>query len=204
MSDAPVLRKHRLAHIPRMEVHESIFRTRFAKTCSMSNCRGMCCSDGVDVDVRERDKILDHAELIRSQMDHDQERDSAKWFGEPFADADHPSGHAATTRVRGRGCVFLNKDGRCVVQMAEAQAPPQTGTLKPFYCRAYPIYVNLGGLMLDDEECTQEFQCCTAVDSGPLTIFDICAYELEFVLGADGVEELREIAREVLKAPETP
>jgi hypothetical protein len=32
--------------------------------------------------------------------------------------------------------------------------------------------------------------------NGPLTILDICAFELEFMLGADGLAELRRMARE--------
>ena len=32
--------------------------------------------------------------------------------------------------------------------------------------------------------------------NGPLTILDICEFELEFMLGADGLAELRTMARE--------
>jgi hypothetical protein len=35
------------------------------------------------------------------------------------------------------------------------------------------------------------------VKNGPLTILDICAFELEFMLGADGLAELRTMAREL-------
>ena len=49
----------------------------------MSNCHGICCADGVDVDIAERDRILEHADMIRQYMDETQDRDTANWFQEP-------------------------------------------------------------------------------------------------------------------------
>jgi hypothetical protein len=34
------------------------------------------------------------------------------------------------------------------------------------------------------------------VKSGPLSIIDICAFELEYMVGADGLAELRQMAAE--------
>ena len=194
MSNARILRRHPLEQFPELKVGDEVFAVRYDKGCSMSNCRGRCCADGVDVDIAERDRILQHADLIRPHMDETQDRDSTNWFQKPFADSDFPSGTAATTRLKSNGCVFLNKDGACVVHIAESQAPPGFGNLKPFFCRAFPICILNSTLSIDDEQCPDDHQCCGPVKNGPLTIFDICAFELEYVLGTDGLSELRELA----------
>ena len=61
MSKPRVLHKHRLGYFPELKVGEDIFTMRYASGCSMSNCHGICCADGVDVDIAERDRILEHA-----------------------------------------------------------------------------------------------------------------------------------------------
>jgi hypothetical protein len=40
-------------------------------------------------------------------------------------------------------------------------------------------------------------QCCSAVAGGELTAFDFLHEELELVLGKEGTEELREIAKQM-------
>ena len=123
MSNARILHKHRLGYFPELKVGEDIFAMRYASGCSMSNCHGICCADGVDVDIAERDRILEHADMIRQYMDETQDRDTANWFQEPKADPDFPSGQCTTTRLKSNGCNFLNKHGQCVVHMAEVEGP---------------------------------------------------------------------------------
>ena len=111
-------------------------------------------------------------------------------------DADFPSGECTTTAVKENSCVFLNKDGNCVVHIAESHVPKGFGYLKPFFCRAFPVCILNSTLCVDDEQCPDEHKCCGPLKNGPLTILDICAFELEFMLGADGLAELRTMARE--------
>jgi hypothetical protein len=193
MTGRRVLRKHKLAHIGELRVSDEILRARFASHCSMSKCHGTCCSDGVDLDPTERDKILRNADHVLSVMDERQERDVGRWFTEDFEDSDFPSGRAASTRTHNGACVFLNGQRRCVLQILEMQEPDR-GLLKPFYCTAYPICISSSLLTIDDEECAGQFHCCTATEGGNLTIFEICAFELEYVLGREGVDELRSLA----------
>ena len=202
MSKLPTLRKHRLDYFPELRVGNDIFTMRYASGCSMSNCRGNCCADGVDVDLVDRDRILEHADMIREHMDETQDRDSANWFQEPKPDSDFPSGQCTTTRLKSNGCNFLNKEGRCVVQIAEMNAPPGFGYLKPFFCRAFPVCILNGTLSVDDEQCPDERGCCGPVKSGPLSILDTCAFELEYVLGKEGYVELLKMADERAKEPE--
>jgi len=194
MSARPVLRKHSYSHHPELKVDENVFSSRFAKGCAMSNCRGNCCGLGVDMDLAERERILEHTELVQSLMDESQERNPANWFGEQTADPDYPSGRAIATTVHNGGCVFLNEKKLCVLQIAEAHTPPGVKYLKPFFCRAFPMCIDNGALVVD--ECPDETRCCAPVGKGALTIFDICAFELEYVLGAAGVDELRQLASE--------
>jgi len=149
--------------------------------------------------LREQDRILENADVIRRLMDETQDRDPANWFENPFQDADFPSGTAITTRLHNGGCVFLNQEGRCVLQIAESEV----GDLKPFFCRAYPLCIHTGTLTIDDENCPEELQCCGVVGHGTLTIFDVCAFELEYVLGKDGVTELRQLISEAEKSSPT-
>lgn len=197
MNKTPLLRHHRLKHFDVLEVSDLVLRRRYARGCSMSNCRGRCCGSGVDVDLTERDRILSSADTIQSLMDTEQEKDSSKWFGDTFEDPDFPSGCAISTRLYGGTCVFLDSKGLCVLHKAELRGRPEIGELKPFFCRAYPLCIEDGVLTLDDKPCPTEMACCGAVESGSLTIFDICEYELEYVLGADGLAELRHLSSNV-------
>ena len=202
MSNARILRKHPLKQFKELKVGEDIFTTRYAKGCSMSNCRGRCCADGVDLDPIERDRILEHAHLIQPLMDETQDRDPANWFQKTHPDADFPSGECATTAIKANGCNFLNKEGYCVVHMAEQQQPAGFGYLKPFFCRAFPVCILNSTLSVDDEQCPDEHKCCGPVKNGALTILDVCSFELEYMLGADGLAELRKMAADRAKEAE--
>jgi hypothetical protein len=186
------LRKHRLKHIPDLKVCDELLKLRFCAGCSMSNCRAECCSGGAAIDITERDRILQQADLVRSHMDAGQEHATERWFEDLNEDLDFSSGCAVTTRTHEDRCVFLNAAGRCVLQAAE-EAMGDGTALKPFYCRAFPICIDKGVLSYDDQ-LGLEPPCCGPVADGTLTIFDVCAVELDHVLGPEGAAELRELA----------
>ena len=190
--EKPILRRHHLSHIPEITVDDNIFTTRLEGNCSMMNCDSNCCKGGVWADVKEREKILNHTDLILRTMEPQQLHDPSQWFdGEEADDPDFPSGRAVGTLALENGCVFLNRTGRCVLQIAEREA----GTvLKPFFCTAFPITIEYGVLTYDDEVTKDHGQCCTPKPGGQLTVFDVCQYELDFVLGKDGAKELSQLA----------
>ena len=164
----------------------------------MMNCNGKCCKDGVWADPSERDRILAHAELIKKYMEPHQEYDHTTWFDvEEVEDPDFPSGKAIGTQTRGNGCVFLNSNGHCVLQRAATEEGMSKFVLKPFYCFAFPVAIEYGELVLDDADFTYRTQCCSTIEQGNLTSLEVCAEELEFMLGKDGFEELKEIAKVV-------
>ena len=186
------LYRHTLAHLQRLEADEEVFATRFAASCSMINCSAKCCRGGVYVDLQHRDRILREAPLVIQHMQPAQEHDPARWFEmEEIEDEDFPSGKCVGTQVVGHGCVFLDGDRRCVLQIAEATSPG----LKPFYCRAFPVVISDATLTLDTDWCPEETQCCGPDPNGTQTALDTLAYEFEHVVGNECVAELRQIER---------
>jgi hypothetical protein len=179
--------------VGRLSVDPSLLQARFAAGCDPGQCRGACCRSGVWLDVGERDRVLAHAGLVREAMDPGQPWDTRHWFSRRVVgDPDFPSGRAVHTRVKDGRCVFLNREGRCVLQKASAARPGLQ--LKPFFCVAFPVTIAHGVLMLDDEDYRAGQPCCAATPGGPLTVFDTCGMELRQVLGASGVSRLRALA----------
>jgi Fe-S-cluster containining protein len=190
--DTGVTYHHHLAHLPRLQADEEVFATRFASSCSMMNCSAKCCRGGVYVDLEHRDRILREAPLVIGHMEPTQEQDPTRWFeSEEIDDADFPSGKCVGTQVVGHGCVFLDTERRCVLQIAESESPG----LKPFYCRAFPVVVSDATLTLDAEWCPEEIQCCGPDPNGTQTALEMLAYEFEHVVGKAGLEELQQLAR---------
>lgn len=185
--------QHRLPQFRELNVDENIVRRSFRTGCSVANCDATCCQGGVYLDSAERDTILAHADLIRQYMESHQEHDPNRWFEEEIHDdSDFPSGKAAGTRELDYGCVFLDSKGRCVLQVAAMQKGMAKFVLKPFFCVAFPLTIEHGTLMIDDPEFTDRPACCSRVENGQMTAIEVCAEELEFMLGVDGFRELRD------------
>lgn len=196
-NDFPILRQHRLNHIPELRVGEGILNKKFASGCSMTSCNATCCQGGVNADIAERDAILRHKDLIIRHMEPQQEHNPDAWFdGEVVLDPDYPSGRAEGTSVVDDGCVFLDRSGRCVLQKAAMAEKLPKFFLKPFYCVAFPITIEGGVLETDEPDYTDRPHCCSVVESGHLAPVDVCHEELEFMLGSDGLEELRRVVKE--------
>lgn len=186
--------RHTLPHIARITVDRDLFDARFGQDCSVWRCDAGCCRDGVYVDLEHRDVILAHADVIQRHMSADQERDPDRWFEtEIVDDPDFPSGKAVGTEAPA-GCVFLNDQRRCVLHLVD-DAEDLPVTLKPFFCRLFPLAICDGHLMLDEPVAGERPACCSATSGGEQTVFDLCPAELEMVLGEDGVKELRLLER---------
>ena len=88
------------------------------KTCA----KGMCCREGVDVDLEEA-KVIAQLKLDIKKP----------WFEGFFYDTDLPSKWGVSTVVRDGTCVFQDKNSRCRIYK-----------YRPHYCREFPI--ELGSL----------------------------------------------------------
>jgi hypothetical protein len=191
-------------HRRELRIAPDLFEARFASGCSTRRCEGGCCRGGVWLDPGERDAILAHADLVREAMDPGQPRDTRRWFSRRVnEDPDFPSGRAVHTRKRNGACVFLNGEGRCVLQKASMTARGGL-KLKPFFCTAYPMTIMNGVLMLDDNDYRSEPACCGSSKRGRLTVLQTCEMELRHVLGAAGVKRLRRIATRHARARPRP
>lgn len=195
INDKPmILRHHHLKHLPELNVSESIAQSRFSATCSMQNCSSECCMGGVYLDPAERDNILEHTELIQKYMEPQQEKDPSRWFDEKeTVDTDFPSGKAVGTRATEAGCVFLDHSGKCVLQTAAVAEGMNRFALKPFFCVAFPVTIFKGELMVEEPDFSDRQQCCNSSPGGTKTIFDICSEELGFVIGSEGMQELKSL-----------
>lgn len=192
----PVLLNHKLTYLKELRVSKDIFSEKFSKTCSMVNCDASCCREGVMADLKDRDKILDHTELIQRYMEPHQEKDPSKWF-DPYdeVDMDFPSGRAIGTQASEDGCVFLNSKGYCVLQIASTENGMGKYSLKPFFCFTYPVTLDRGVLDLEDSIFTNRKECCSRDRDGRISVLELCEEELEFMLGVEGFEELKAISR---------
>jgi hypothetical protein len=163
------------------------------RACNSMSCTSQCCGTGVLADRAEHARILEHADVIRRAMDPDQEKDNTKWFDEEVLhDDDFPSGEAIGTQTNARGCVFLNREGRCVLQKATLEGLARV-VLKPFYCFAFPVTIHRGILSLDIDNVEGTQSCCQPTAGGERSVLDVFHEELVHVLGGDGVEELRQV-----------
>ncbi len=190
------LRNHNLTHLPVLKIDPVVFEAKFTHGCSMQNCNASCCQGGVMLDVKERDNILRHVDLIRAHMEPDQVHDPGVWFdNEEEVDSDYPSGRGVGTQTTDRGCVFLKKDGRCVLQTAAMEEGLPKQALKPFFCFAFPVTIDAGVLTIDDPDFTNRPECCSMIPGGTTSVLEICREEFEFVLGSEGAKALRALQK---------
>lgn len=177
--------------IGKYKIDPVLFEKGFSKGCGPYQCETTCCSSGVFLDPTDRDVIIDHKEEVKLQMDETQTTNDTVWFdNRREEDIDFPSGYAVGTEVFNNKCVFLRKDGRCSVQLVSAEKYNDPWKIKPFYCVAFPIAVDHGIVTYDDYQ-DGKTQCCSIVRDTDASLVDSCKAELEYVLGADGYEQLK-------------
>jgi hypothetical protein len=143
-------------------------------------------------DVRDRDNILAHREIIKKYMDGTQTTDDSRWFdpGEQ-ADSDFPSGRCAGTAEINNRCAFLDRAGRCSLQVAATGEGMHKWALKPLYCILYPIEVT-DSVVGFDTMLQSEQSCCTVDTAFRIPVFEACREELVHLLGEDGFRTMQE------------
>jgi len=153
-------------------------------------CTSKCCRHGVYLDPTERDRILTHANIVEKYFDETQTKDRGRWFdNSEEEDSDFPSGKCVSTEVYNDKCVFLDKDGRCVLQVAEKEEGMQRFSLKPYYCVLFPI-VMVDGIFRYDDFCSGESACCTSSRESAEKMVEVCSIELRHALGASKYDEV--------------
>jgi hypothetical protein len=169
-----------------------LFRRGFRKGGGPCTCTSRCCSGGVYVDLREHDLILEHRELVKRHMDETQTTDESRWFeDEAFDHGDFPSGRCIGTQEINDKCTFLDRQGRCSLQLASVANGRHKWHLKPLYCVLYPIEISDGVIGFDDL-LQEEERCCTISDEFTVPLFEGCREELVHLLGEDGYAAIAE------------
>jgi Fe-S-cluster containining protein len=166
-------------------VDDAIFTRRYFGHCMQCGfCGDWCCSHGVDVSVRERDRILARADEIEPLVGYHRSR----WFDERVTqDADFPGGAATRTAIVDGACVFLQRAGRgCTLHALALSAGEDYHAIKPMVSTLFPVTFGDGALLCSEELLDGSLVCGGA---GP-TAYEMARGELAHYFGEELVREL--------------
>ena len=176
-------------HVKQYTIAPELYSKGYATGLGPCTCTSACCQHGVYADVKERDKILGHREIIKKYMDETQTREEEQWFEEEEKeDSDFASGRCVGTQVVNGKCAFLDKLGRCSVQVAATEEGMHGWSLKPTFCILFPLVISDNIIGFDDS--FQEQACCSISTVFDSPMFRACKDELVHLLGEDGYGEL--------------
>jgi hypothetical protein len=162
-------------------------------------CSSVCCSGGVYVDLAERERILAVKDIVKQHMDETQSTHHEGWFEDSEQDdTDFPSGKCVGTNVINEKCAFLDKYGRCSIQLAAVERGLHRWTWKPLFCVLYPLEISDGVVGFDDL-LQDEQVCCTVQPEFDIPLFEACKDELIYLLGQDGYEQLEQYYQTLAK-----
>jgi Fe-S-cluster containining protein len=153
-----------------------------------------CCQYGVDVDVAERDAILEHADELRALLRD--EVAGAPWFEDHESrDPDFPSGRYVRTKTHQGGCIFLAHDRRgCAIHRAAIENGWNIDGVKPHVCRLFPLSYESDAIVLSDDYADYS---CTLDGSAP-SVYQVSRAALAEIFGHALVVALDEAEAEVL------
>ncbi len=198
MTSSLIFKQHRdflvagdqLLKVKQYRISNEFFEKGYTEGNSPCRCSTNCCKGGVWADVTEHELIMSKRELIKQQMDETQTTEDSRWFeAEPQDDRDFPSGKAVGTEVINDKCAFLDKFGRCSIQLAAVANGLHKWEWKPLYCVLFPVEVT-DGIVGFDPMLQGEEDCCTISSVFSTPLFRACKEELTYLLGEDGYEVL--------------
>lgn len=175
-----------------LKIDPVIFTAKFK-----CNCKGECCNYGVYTDFAEYKHILSLKDELIPLMDETQTKEYRNWFEEPEEDSDFQSGIAVGTEIYNNKCVFLDKNGLCVIQKNSMLKGKHKWADKPLYCILFPFTIFEGSLTIDDEHIERLSSCNR--EGGETLIMDFCREELVHFLGEDGYNQLIQLRDEYLR-----
>lgn len=186
------------------KAQRAVFTKRVVADCMSHRCSlvahgnrerlDACCQYGVDVDLGERDGILEHREQIAQILDS--EVSAGPWFETSESkDPDFPSGAFVRTKTHDKGCVFLSHDGRgCAVHRAAVEGDWDFNGVKPHVCRLFPLSYESDAIVLSDDYA--DYSC--AYDPDAPSVYQVARPTIEAVFGSDVVAALDRAEQTVL------
>lgn len=167
-------------------------RTYFTHCLQCTFCNDACCQYGVDVDLVHYRRIMEHADDIETHTGIARSR----WFtGEYEEDSEVPGGGSMRTAVEGRGCIFLNPNGRgCLLHEYCLDRGIEFRELKSLVDCLFPATFYDDTLSVADEVEDRSLVC---LDTGP-TIYRGVRDDLEYFFGSPFVAELDVVEKRVL------
>jgi Fe-S-cluster containining protein len=166
-------------------VDTSIFVKKYFTRClDCSFCHDWCCSDGVDLDGTNVQRILEHADELEKVVGVPKNR----WFeDEVLHDPEMPGGLCYRTAVINGACVFLNRTNRgCLLQNFSEKKGVDYHLLKPLVSAIYPLTFDDEFLVPADEVDDDSLVC---LGNGP-TLYRGARSELEYYFGTGLIAEL--------------
>lgn len=126
-------------------VDARIFSLRFFARCmECTFCADVCCERGCDADLDEVKRLeQEHGVPLARRMTSPPE----SWFAPALhEDADFQGGFYRSSRVLGRGCVFLEPGRGCKIHTYALERELDYHDLKPWLCWLFPLTVEAGEL----------------------------------------------------------
>jgi Fe-S-cluster containining protein len=180
-----------------------LFIRRVVADCMTHECRlvrehdrvklDACCQYGVDVDLAERDAILEHRGEIEALLEP--AAASRPWFTTDVRiDPDFPSGQHVRTVRHGEGCLFLAHDRRgCAVHRAAIAGGWDMRGVKPHVCRLFPASYDADTILLSDDY--SDYSCAQSPEAP--TVYRVAREALADIFGAALVVALDRAEAEV-------
>jgi hypothetical protein len=180
-----------------LTISPDLFRKGYANGRGPCTCTSTCCRGGVYADISERDAILAHREMIKRHLDETQLSDESLWFEDKETeDPDFASGRCIGTREHNGKCVFLDRQGRCSLQVAAVHEGLDRWAIKPLFCILFPIEITNKVVSFDD--LLQDDQpCCSVEEQFDIPVFRACRDELTHLLGEEGYRQMEEHYRAI-------
>jgi hypothetical protein len=177
-----------------IRISPEVLKMDSIQRCGDSRCGAICCSGGVWCRDDEPPRILEWKEAIKARIPAER-HDESMWFEEGDGElgtnsVDDPDRPGKTC------CVFLQPDKKCALQVISIENNLGWPGIKPFYCCVYPLLIEDGVLMLDDETpLLYEGGLCQQPCTRGQAPYELLRDETILLLGEDGYRELCEKAK---------